>query len=416
MENVSAHRDLTELVKRSALEAGFDLAGVASFSDFPELRHFSDWIQRGLHGEMRYLERRNHRGELTRISAQQSFPWAHSIVVCALNYNTLPVSRSPLPAATGMGGAEAEVSENAERETDNGSSGWISRYAWSARDYHHVVMERLRRVEAQLHEAAGTPIQTRCYVDTGPLLERVYARYAGIGWVGKNTCLINQQLGSWLFLGLILTSLKLDSGSALPIGEPCLAPDLPAPDRCGTCTRCLDACPTAAFTAPRQLDATRCISYLTIEKRGDIPENLRALMGRHVFGCDICQDVCPWNGKSPVSMLPELQPRPGLVNPALEWLATIGEQEFQEAFRESPVKRAKRSGLRRNAAIATGNCGEPPRFLLLLRQLAQDADETVAKTARWAMKEATSHKQPAASQKIENPLTAEDAKARRGNL
>jgi epoxyqueuosine reductase len=399
MEEVSAHRDLTELVKRFAVEAGFDLAGVACFSDFPELRYFSHWIQQGFHGEMRYLERRNPQGELTRTSAQQSFPWAHSVVVCALNYNTLPVSRSPLLTATGIGAAEAEVSKKAERETANGSRGWISRYAWPARDYHDVVMERLQRVEAQLHEAAGTPIQTRCYVDTGPLLERVYARYAGIGWVGKNTCLINQQLGSWLFLGLILTSLKPGSSSALPAAGPCLAPDLPPPDRCGTCTRCLDACPTGAFTGPRQLDATRCISYLTIEKRGDIPEDLRARMGRHVFGCDICQDVCPWNGKSPASRSPDLQPRPGLVNPALEWLATIGEHEFQEAFRESPVKRAKRSGLRRNAVIAMGNSGDPQRFLPLLRQLAQDADETVAKTARWAIRKATSHKQQAASNK-----------------
>jgi epoxyqueuosine reductase len=302
----------------------------------------------------------------------------------------------------------SDVSGNGQRETGNGSRGWISRYAWSARDYQDVVMERLRRVEAQLRQAVGSSLQTRCYVDTGPLLERVYARYAGIGWLGKNTCIINQRLGSWLFLGVILTSLKLGSGAALSVEEPHFTPDLPAADRCGTCTRCLDACPTAAFAAPRQLDASRCISYLTIEKRGDIPEDLRALMGRHVFGCDICQDVCPWNRKAPVSRLPDFQPRPGLVNPLLEWLGTISEREFQEVFRGSPVKRAKRSGLRRNAVIAMGNSEDPQHFLPFLRELAQDAEETVAKPARWAMKQleqatskeirkATSNKRQAAS-------------------
>jgi epoxyqueuosine reductase len=191
-----------------------------------------------------------------------------------------------------------------------------------------------------------------------------------VGWIGKNTCIINQQKGSWLFLGVILTSLELE-------------PDLPAPDRCGTCTRCIEACPTEAILAPHQLDSNRCIAYLTIEKRGSIPEELRAGMGRHVFGCDICQDVCPWNRKAPATSALEFQPRPGLVNPALLWIAEMGAEEFRETFRGSPIRRTKHSGLRRNAAIAMGNSGNRD-FVPMLDKLSEDEDESVAESARWA--------------------------------
>ena len=209
-------------------------------------------------------------------------------------------------------------------------------------------------------------------MDTGPVIERIFAQYAGIGWIGKNTCILNEQLGSWLFLGVMLTSLEL-------------TPDLPPPDRCGSCTRCLDACPTNAFPAPYQLDATRCISYLTIEKRGAIPEELRSGMGRQVFGCDICQDVCPWNREAPVTKTPELQPRAALVNPDLEWLAGLSLEEFREMFRGSPVKRARFNGLRRNVAIALGNSDEE-RFLPVLEELSRDEDGIVAEHARWALR------------------------------
>src|SRR5208283_3805686 len=202
--------------------------------------------------------------------------------------------------------------------------------------------------------------------------ERVFAKYAGVGWIGKNTCIINQKKGSWLFLGVILTSLELE-------------PDLPAPDRCGTCTRCIDACPTDAIIAPYQLDANKCISYLTIEKRGSIPEKLRAGLGHQLFGCDICQDVCPWNRKAPATTAPEFQPRPGLVNPALDWLAEMSDEEFRTTFRGSPIRRTKRPGLRRNAAIAMGNSGNP-EFLPIIEKLATDEDESVAEAARWAKK------------------------------
>ena len=235
-------------------------------------------------------------------------------------------------------------------------------------------MEKLRVVEHKLRQECGEQeapeLQTRCYVDTGPLVERVYAKYAGVGWIGKNTCILNQNLGSWLFLGVILTSLELE-------------PDVPAPDRCGTCTRCIDACPTDALIAPYQLDANRCIAYLTIEKRGAIPEDIREGIGRHIFGCDICQDVCPWNRKAPATSTPEFQAREGLINPALHWLAEMTAEEFREKFRGSPVRRTKYSGLRRNAAIAIGNSGDA-QFLPLLHRLSEDEDPVVAESARWA--------------------------------
>ncbi len=341
---------LSQIVKRAAAEAGFDVAGIAAVGQFAELEYFGEWIAAGRAGEMKYLEARADNGELKRASLQAVAPWARSVVACAINYNTAQ------PYSTAA---------------HNGTQGWISRYAWTDTDYHDAVMERLRKVEKDLREAADGAIETRCYVDTGPVVERVYAKYAGVGWIGKNTCIINQKLGSWLFLGLILTSLELQ-------------PDLPAPDRCGTCTRCLDACPTNAFVAPHQMDANRCIAYLTIEKRGEIPEEFRPQIGRHVFGCDICQDVCPWNRKAPASVAHEFQPRTELVNPTLEWLAAISEEEFRNAFRKSPIKRGKRSGLRRNAVVAMGNSGDE-KFIPVLEELTGDADPEVASHARWAL-------------------------------
>jgi len=341
-------------VKQAAREAGFDLAGIAPVREFSELQHFPQWIAAGHAGEMKYMEARNEAGQLKRASLRSVAPWARSVVVCAINYNTAQ------PYST---------------QSNDPRRGWISRYAWSREDYHDAVMQRLRQVEARMRQAnrqgaKNEDIETRSYVDTGPLLERVYAKYAGVGWIGKNTCILNQKMGSWVFLGVILTSLELE-------------PDLPAPDRCGTCTRCIEACPTDALIAPYQLDSNRCISYLTIEKRGAIPEDLRDGMGRHVFGCDICQDVCPWNRKAPATTAEEFQPREGLVNPALEWLAEMSADEFREKFRGSPVRRTKRTGIRRNAAIAMGNSGDR-RFVPVLEALSSDEDPIVAESARWA--------------------------------
>ncbi len=345
--------DVKSIVQRAAEKAGFDVAGVAPAADSAELNHFPQWIAAGHAGEMKYLEARDDSGGFKRASLARVAPWARSVVVCAINYNTQN------PYST---------------QVHDSSRGWISRYAWSRDDYHDAVLDRLKQVEAALRQAVPAELQadltTRSYVDTGPIVERVYAKYAGVGWIGKNTCIINQKKGSWMFLGVILTSLEL-------------APDLPAPDRCGICTRCIEACPTDALIDPYQLDSNRCIAYLTIEKRGSIPEDLRVGMGRHIFGCDICQDVCPWNRKAPASTAPEFEPRPGLVNPALAWLAEMSEEEYREVFRGSPIRRTKRSGLRRNLAIAIGNSGNR-EFLPLLDQLATDEDESVRESADWA--------------------------------
>src|SRR5580658_6093596 len=231
---------------------------------------------------------------------------------------------------------------------------------------------RLRRVEAAVRNACRSDdLITRCYLDTGPVVERVAAKYAGIGWIGKNTCIINQKLGSWMFLGVILTSLDL-------------APDLPAPDRCGSCTRCIEACPTDALIAPYQMDATKCISYLTIEHKGDISSQLMEGMGRQVFGCDICQDVCPWNRKAPISTDPELEPRAELVNPALEWLSSLDETQFDQLFNGSPVRRAGFQGLRRNIAVAMGNSGLA-RFNPLLEEWTEAVDQGLRTAAQWAL-------------------------------
>jgi epoxyqueuosine reductase len=379
----------SETIKQLAYEQGFDLAGIAPVHDFAELEYFPEWIATGHAGEMKYLEARDEQGDLKRASLRAVAPWARSVIVCAINYNT----------------AEPYSSQVRDKER-----GWISRYAWSREDYHDSVLRRLRVVEQRLAElveqgrqdaapttgetlwltevaqgrlpalqtrgnrsgnAPDQELRARCYVDTGPLVERVYAKYAGLGWIGKNTCILNQKMGSWLFLGVILTSLEL-------------TPDIPAPDRCGTCTRCLEACPTGAFIGSYKLDSNKCISYLTIEKRGAIPEGMREGMGRHVFGCDICQDVCPWNRKAPVTTAPEFQPREGLVNPALEWLAEMEADEFRKVFRGSPLRRTKLAGLRRNAIIAMGNSGNA-KFLPTLDRLREDEDAVVAESVKWAM-------------------------------
>jgi len=356
---VPSRSELSSLVKASARNAGFDLCGIAPLDRerLPELEHFEKWIEAGYAGEMEYLKARHESGELKRASVGKTAPWARSVIVCGMNYDSDP------PYST---------------EAKDKSRGWIARYAWSREDYHEVVLRKLRQVEAELSAAThDSSITTRCYVDTGPHVERVYAKYAGIGWTGKNTCIINQELGSWIFLGIILTSLEL-------------TPDVPAPDRCGTCTRCIHACPTQAILEPYKLDATRCISYLTIEKRGSIPEELRSGIGNNIFGCDICQDVCPWNSSrtphATFSGAQEVQPRPELVNPALDWLAEMTREDFQKTFRRSPVKRAKFSGLKRNVAVAMGNSGEK-NFVPQLEHMKQDEDPVIAEHARWALKQ-----------------------------
>jgi epoxyqueuosine reductase len=356
---------------RLARAEGFDLAGIAALdgseeqgSDDPR-QYLEDWIAAGHAGEMDYLKRRNEQGTLLRSQVQAAIPWARSVIVCAANYNAPgPLSIDPAPPTTG----------------------WIARYAWAGKpdpatgdlrpsDYHDTLLARLRTLEAALHARIGEPFESRSYVDTGPLIERELARRAGIGWTAKNTCTLNQQLGSWLFLCCIVTSLEV-------------APDvLPAPaaDRCGTCRRCIEACPTDALIAPHQMDASRCIAYLTIEKRGPIPEELRASIGRQVFGCDICQDVCPWNqkaGRQP-SATPDLT-RSELINPTLAWLAELTPERFNQQFRGSPMKRTKRSGLLRNVATAMGNSGDQS-FRPQLETWSSDEDLVLREAATWAI-------------------------------
>jgi epoxyqueuosine reductase len=377
---VTATQNFAEQIKVLAEQAGFELCGVASVQEddiFPELQYFPEWIAQGQAGQMEYLKARNEHGELKRSALSNAAPWAKSVIICAMNYN------SAQPYST---------------EIEDPSRGWISRYAWfepksseasnspKATDYHDAVLARLRRMESAMQHDwqlrfPDAQLQTRCYVDTGPLVERVYAKYAGVGWVGKNTCIINQDQGSWIFLGSILCS--VDFASAESVGESA-SYNIPAPDRCGSCTRCIDACPTDALIAPYKMDARRCIAYLTIEKRGEIPEEFRAQIGKHVFGCDICQDVCPWTSKSKFTNAEEFQPREELVAPKLEWLARMSREEFTQAFRGSPIKRAKYEGIRRNVAIAMGNSGDR-EFIPRLEEMSQDSDANVAEHARWAL-------------------------------
>jgi epoxyqueuosine reductase len=347
-----------EWITQRAVAAGFDLAGVADVPDDAAVEdaRFAAFVDAGHAGEMEYLKRADDAGEYVRGDLRRAIPWARSVIVCAVNYN-----------------AEAPLSV----EAADPRSGWIARYAWSGRDgrgsdYHNVLLPKLRVVEAEIRERFEG-CETRCYVDTGPIVERGFAARAGVGWIGKNTCVINQKQGSWLLLGVIVTSLEL-AKEALSVV---------AADRCGSCTRCIDACPTDALIGQRQMDASRCIAYLTIEKKGSIDESLRALMGRQVFGCDICQDVCPWNRKAPVGLSGALPARQELVNPALEWLASMDGAAFNRMFRGSPLERTRRKRVLRNVAIAMGNSG-CDEFLERLDGWADGEDAVLAEAAGWA--------------------------------
>jgi epoxyqueuosine reductase len=361
MTNANPAARTIELARAS----GFDLCGIAPATEFPELAHLEEWLERGHAGEMPYLH------DARRRSPAQAMQGARSVIVCALNYNTAH------PAST-------EAQELTEPNT--GPHGWISRYAWGD-DYHDVLGEKLETLIEHLRREFTAAFEARAYVDTGPIIERVAAKYAGLGWLAKNTCLINEALGSWLFLGVIVTTLDL----AAPLD----AVETPAPDLCGNCSLCIDACPTGAIVQPYVLDARRCISYLTIELRGVIPPELREPIGRHVFGCDICQDVCPWNRRAPVTALQKFQPRQSeehsLFSPSLEWLLALSEEEFRTTFRGSPVKRTKWRGLLRNACVAIGNSGlrpGEPRYSEIcerLSELAASGDAILAEHAQWAL-------------------------------
>jgi epoxyqueuosine reductase len=375
--------DDTAWVAQRAKALGFDLCGVVRAEKFPELAQTEEWLARGYAGEMRYL------ADPRRSDPAKAVPKMQSLIVCALHYNTGHLRSIEAPSD----GQEPR--------------GWISRYAWG-RDYHEVLSERLEELASALHQHFQEPFETRVYTDTGPLQERVLAKYAGLGWLGKNTLLLNRELGSWIFLGTILTTLEL---------VPTRPPETPPPDLCGNCRRCLDVCPTGALVEPYVMDARRCIAYLTIELRGSIPEEFRERIGRHVFGCDICQDVCPWNRRSPVTDEEGFQPRTfvwpkrngnagcetedqpatpiateqSLLLPRLEWLASLTPEEHRKVFRGSPVKRAKWNGLVRNACIALGNStldrSSPAyqRIARLLKRLCLSKDAVIAESAQWAL-------------------------------
>jgi epoxyqueuosine reductase len=330
-------------VREVAREVGFDLVGIAGAPAPPELAFFAEWVGRGHAGEMAYLTRQ----VAKRSDLRVAFPWASSVICVGLQYDT------PHPYST---------------EAPPGR-GWISRYAWGD-DYHDVMKAMAERVVERLRDEIP-PFEARTYVDAGPLVERAWAAAAGLGAWGKNTCLLHPEHGSWFFLAEIVTDLDLPA-------------DSPRADMCGSCTACLEACPTGALPTPYVLDATRCLSYLTIELKGPIPEPRRRGLGRHVFGCDICQDVCPWNRKRRRRGGARFEPRPGRVAPDLGGLAALDGAAFRERFRGSPVKRAKRRGLLRNVAVALGNVGDPTHRPVLER-LTRDEDPVIREHAAWAL-------------------------------
>lgn len=391
-------------VRDWALQAGFSDAGLVTLpqvNDARDAARFHDWVRAGRAATMRYLTRtapsaNGETGQLIRARVSIPFPWARSAVVCFAGYHSAqPRSTDPAPP----------------------DAAWIARYAWTSRvdatsarrpsDYHKVLLKQLRALEARIREQCGN-FESRAYVDTGPVIERALASAAGLGWTAKNTCLIHPQLGSYGFLAVLLTSMPVQHESRVPqvprFWGPGIAQDptstdpqkpttseaapgphsLQVPDRCGTCRRCLDACPTGALFAPYQMDASLCISYLTIEHRGPIAPHLMQATGRQVFGCDICQDVCPWNRKSPIAAGPDLAPRPELVNPSLDWLASLDEPAFERIFNGSPVRRAGFLGLRRNVAVAMGN-SKLASFTPYLESWSAAADAGLRTAARWAL-------------------------------
>ena len=333
-------------VKEQAHSLGFELAGIAPAGEADGFAHLQDWLAQGFAGEMDYMQRHAD----ARRHPESILPTVRSVVMVGINYKQEP----------------------GVRDQESGVSGRVSCYAGGL-DYHDVLRDKLKALLAWIEsEVPGT--RGRAVIDTAPLLERDFARRAGLGWFGKNTMLIHKKLGSYFFIGALLLDLVLQADEAFQTSH------------CGSCTRCLDACPTEAFVGPHQLDARRCISYLTIELRGSIPEGLRPLMDDWIFGCDVCQEVCPWNRKAPAGQEELLQANvAGLQVDLLEIMA-LSEAEFRQRFRGTPLWRTKRSGLLRNAAIVLGNRGDE-RALPALRRALGDAEALIRESARWAIEQ-----------------------------
>ena len=341
------HRNsLTAEIRSAAKAVGFDLVGIAPADPLEGAEYFARWLALGYAGEMDYLERNRDK----RTDPSQIVPGAKSVVCVGLRYL----------GANDRTGAPAE----------DPPTGRIAAYA-RGNDYHDVMKEKLATLWKGICEIAGPATRGRYSVDTAPVLERELAARAGLGWWGKNTCLIDRREGSYFFLGQIITDLQLEY-------------DEPDVDHCGSCTRCLDACPTGAFPEPYVLDSRRCISYLTIELKGAIPVDLRHDMGSWIFGCDICQDVCPWNKQPTPAREPAFEPRDGLDQPSLTRILGMDRDNFNAQFRRNPVKRAKRRGLLRNTAVALGNSGSPAAVPALIRAL-KDEEPLVRGHAAWAL-------------------------------
>lgn len=335
---------LSARIKEEAQRLGFALVGISPVQMAPHEESFAQWLRKGLGGELGYLKRT----EELRRDPGKLVPWAVSAISVGMNYYT----QMPRPA------------------TQNGSKGWISRYAWGD-DYHDLMQEKLESLLEKIRGVYPEPVEGRAFVDSGPVLERDIAGVAGIGWIGKNTHLISPRRGSWFFLGELFLSIEL-------------AYDRPIRDRCGKCDLCLKACPTGAFVGPYILDARRCISYLTIELKGAIPQHLRPLMGNHVFGCDICQEVCPYNVKAKPTAEEAFNPREGLYAPELIPFLSLSEEEFRRRFKGSPILRAKRRGFLRNIAVALGNLKSREAVPALIQAL-QDAEPLVRRHVAWAL-------------------------------
>ncbi|MGD8866155.1 MAG: tRNA epoxyqueuosine(34) reductase QueG [Gemmatimonadales bacterium] len=338
----------TKAVRSRALQLGFELVGIAPAAPPTHADYFLAWLERGYGGEMAYLGRPDsvHR----RLDPGGILPGARTVICVAMNYN---------------------VGDDGPTETP--SRPVVSRYARGA-DYHSVFEEKLEELARLLRDLLPGTTQARCYVDYGPVLERDHAQRAGIGWIGKNTMLINPRIGSYLFLGEIITDADLELDDAF------------LPDHCGTCERCITACPTGAICGPRELDARLCISYLTIELRGPIPRELRPLIGNRVFGCDICQEVCPWNSDAPNTNEGRFEPRANSTGSELIELLSLSEDQFRERFAGTPIARPKRRGFLRNVAVALGNWGDPAAVTPLIDAL-QDVEPLVRGHAAWALGE-----------------------------
>lgn len=338
---------MKETVRQRANELGFDDCRFTTATTPNHAVEFEKWIAQKHHGEMRYLERNAHK----RVNPQEVLPGARSVVVFSASY-----TGAPLPT-------------HATRNTQHGV---VARYA-RFKDYHDVLAERLKRLTDFLDEMGGKETRSLWYVDTGPLLERDFAQRAGLGFVGKHTNLISRKLGNWIFIAEIITTLEFE-------------PDTPEKNRCGTCTRCITACPTAAITAPFQLDARRCISYLTIELKGAIPVEFRSAIGNRIYGCDDCLAVCPWNKFAREGNLMKEHARSDLCTPDLLELLALDEAGFKSRFAGTPILRAKRKGLLRNVCVALGNIGDESA-LPSLQKAATDTEPLIAEHANWAIQQ-----------------------------